>query len=73
MPLQLTPLLARWGNWLISGASAEHWGLRIDEALWAGRPRLFPDRGTVVASLLWRLAPSLYLAQVRRRFADDLG
>jgi hypothetical protein len=26
-----------------------------------------------VASLLWRLAPAAYLAQVRRRFADDLG
>ena len=52
--------------------SADETATRIDEALWAGRPRLFPDRGTVVASLLWRLAPAAYLAQVRRRFADDL-
>ena len=43
-----------------------------EEALRAGRPRLFHDPGTVVASLLWRLAPAAYLAQVRRRFADDL-
>jgi hypothetical protein len=52
--------------------SADETAARIDEALWAGRPRLFPERGTVVASLLWRLAPAAYLAQVRRRFADDL-
>ena len=52
--------------------SADETAARIDAALRAGRPRLFPDRGTVVASLLWRLAPAAYLAQVRRRFADDL-
>ncbi|ANH37796.1 2-(R)-hydroxypropyl-CoM dehydrogenase [Nocardioides dokdonensis FR1436] len=52
--------------------SAEETAVQVDAALWAGRRRLFPDRGTVAASLLWRLAPSVYQAQVRRRFADDL-
>ncbi len=32
-----------------------------------------PTAARSLASLLWRLAPALYQAQVRRRFADDLG
>ncbi|MDE3736512.1 SDR family NAD(P)-dependent oxidoreductase [Metapseudomonas resinovorans] len=35
--------------------------------------RLFPDRGSWLASLLWRLAPAFYHRQMSRRFAGDLG
>ena len=35
--------------------------------------RLFPDRGSWMASLLWRLAPALYYRQMSRRFAGEMG
>ncbi|MDH4565145.1 SDR family NAD(P)-dependent oxidoreductase [Pseudomonas sp. BN414] len=35
--------------------------------------RLFPDRGSWLASLLWRLAPALYYRQMSQRFAGELG
>ncbi len=44
----------------------------VDRALQDGSERLFPDRGPVAASLLWRLLPGVYQRQVRRRFAADL-
>ena len=37
------------------------------------RERLFPDRGSWLASLLWRLAPALYYRQMSRRFAAEMG
>ncbi len=37
-----------------------------------GRRRLFPDRGSLLASLLWRLAPDLYLRLMAKRFAGEL-
>lgn len=46
-----------------------------DEILAAARqrrPRLFPDRGSWLASLLWRLAPAFYHRQMSRRFAGEL-
>ncbi|QYJ03448.1 SDR family oxidoreductase [Nocardioides panacisoli] len=52
--------------------SAEDTAALVDEALRSGRERVFPDRATWVASLLWRLAPAVYQRQVRRRFAADL-
>lgn len=36
------------------------------------RPHLFPDRFTWLASLLWRLAPSLFHRLMRRRFRVEL-
>ncbi|WP_121257501.1 SDR family oxidoreductase [Nocardioides ferulae] len=53
--------------------TAEQTAALIDRALREERPRLFPDRGTVAASLLWRLLPSTYQRIVRRRFAADLA
>lgn len=37
------------------------------------RERLFPDRGSWLASLLWRLAPSLYYRKMSQRFAGEMG
>ena len=51
---------------------ADWMAARTLDALAAGRRRLFPDRFTVFASLLWRLAPDLYLRLMRRRFAAEL-
>jgi NAD(P)-dependent dehydrogenase (short-subunit alcohol dehydrogenase family) len=45
----------------------------ILKALAARRERLFPDRGSWLASLLWRVAPALYYRQMSRRFAGELG
>ncbi|MFG0381962.1 SDR family NAD(P)-dependent oxidoreductase [Pseudomonas sp. zbq_18] len=36
------------------------------------RDRLFPDRGSWLASLLWRAAPSLYYRKMSQRFAGEL-
>ncbi len=36
------------------------------------RRRLFPDRGSQLASVLWRIAPDLYLRLMARRFAGEL-
>lgn len=52
--------------------SAEETAELIDRAVQDGRERLFPDRATVAASLLWRLLPRVYQRQARRRFAADL-
>jgi len=52
--------------------SADWMAGRIFAALERGEKRLFPDRFTVFASLLWRLAPNLYHRLMRRRFAVEL-
>lgn len=52
--------------------SADWMAQRILEADHKQQKRLFPDRFSRFGSLLWRLAPSLYLRQVRRRFAGDI-
>lgn len=44
----------------------------ILKALHNGRERLFPDRGSWLASLLWRIAPGLYYRQMSKRFAGEL-
>lgn len=38
----------------------------------SGRQRLFPDRGSWAASLLWRLFPGLYYRQMSHRFAGEM-
>ncbi|WP_271407865.1 SDR family NAD(P)-dependent oxidoreductase [Pseudomonas sp. Q1-7] len=38
----------------------------------ARRQRLFPDRGSWLASLLWRIAPNLYYRTMSQRFAGEL-
>lgn len=45
---------------------------RIVAALAARRRRVYSDRFSVFASLLWRLAPDLYLRLMCRRFAVEL-
>ncbi|AYC33223.1 SDR family NAD(P)-dependent oxidoreductase [Pseudomonas cavernae] len=45
---------------------------QILRALEQRRERLFPDRGSYLASLLWRLAPAFYYRQMSRRFAGEL-
>ncbi len=52
--------------------SAEWMAERIMVALARRRRRLFPDRFTLLSSLLWRIAPDLYLRLMSRRFASDL-
>lgn len=46
---------------------------RVLDAFERGEKRLFPDRFTFMASLLWRLAPDLYHRLMRRRFAVELN
>lgn len=36
------------------------------------RERLFPDRGSWLASLLWRVAPAFYYKKMSQRFADEM-
>ncbi|MCU1716133.1 SDR family NAD(P)-dependent oxidoreductase [Pseudomonas sp. 5P_3.1_Bac2] len=38
-----------------------------------GAERLFPDRGSWLASLLWRIAPRLYYRKMSQRFAAEMG
>lgn len=45
---------------------------RVFVALHKKQKRLFPDRFTWFASLLWRLAPDLYLRMMMRKFAVEL-
>ncbi|WP_133489829.1 SDR family oxidoreductase [Alcanivorax sp. 24] len=52
--------------------SAEWMAERVWDAFERGDKRLFPDRFTFLASLLWRLAPDLYHRLMRRRFAMEL-
>lgn len=44
----------------------------ILNSLSTGQQRLFPDRGSWLASLLWRVAPALYYRQMSRRFAAEM-
>lgn len=52
---------------------ADWMAARILQAQEKRQQRLFPDRGSWLASLLWRLAPALYYRQMSRRFATELG
>ena len=53
--------------------SADWMAQTIVQALARRQERLFPDRGSWLASLLWRIAPALYYRQMSRRFAAELG
>ncbi|WP_258806715.1 SDR family oxidoreductase [Pseudidiomarina sp. CB1] len=44
---------------------------RIVKAINNGRERLFPDRFTYFASLLYRIAPKLYLQLMQRKFSQS--
>jgi NAD(P)-dependent dehydrogenase (short-subunit alcohol dehydrogenase family) len=52
--------------------SAEWMAELIDQGLQRRKRWLLPEPVSRFGSLLWRLAPSLYLRTVRRRFASDL-
>lgn len=52
--------------------SAEWMANLIDEALQRRKRWLLPEPVSRFGSLLWRIAPSLYLRQVRKRFAGEL-
>ena len=45
---------------------------QVFEAYGKGRKRLFPDRFTWFASVLWRVAPDLYQRLMLRKFASEL-
>ena len=45
---------------------------RVFEAYYRKKKRLFPDRFTWFASLLWRLAPDVYQRMMVRKFASEL-
>lgn len=45
----------------------------ILDALDRRRERLFPDRGSWLASLLWRVAPGLYYRKMSQRFAGEMA
>lgn len=51
---------------------ADWMAAQILQAQVQGRERLFPDRGSWLASLLWRIAPSLYYRKMSQRFATEL-
>ena len=65
---------ARHARSTIGGiASAGDMARLIDQALKKRKRWLLPDPVSRFGSLLWRIAPALYLRVVRRRFAADLG
>lgn len=53
--------------------SADWMARLILDALQQRRERLFPDRGSWLASLLWRLAPALYHRKMSQRFAGEIS
>lgn len=53
--------------------SADWMAAQILQAQRQGRERLFPDRGSRLASLLWRIAPGLYYRKMSARFAAEMG
>ncbi|MFI8478980.1 SDR family NAD(P)-dependent oxidoreductase [Pseudomonas sp. NPDC078700] len=46
---------------------------QILQALEQRRERLFPDRGSWFASVLWRLAPAFYYKKMSQRFAGEMA
>lgn len=46
---------------------------QIIQAQAQGRQRLFPDRNSWLASLLWRIAPNFYYRKMSARFSAEMG
>ncbi|WP_339485375.1 SDR family NAD(P)-dependent oxidoreductase [Pseudomonas sp. EL_65y_Pfl2_R95] len=46
---------------------------QIFQALEQRRERLFPDRGSWLASVLWRVAPGFYYKKMSQRFAGEMA
>lgn len=64
---------ARHARSTIGGmTSADDMARMIDQALSRRKRWLLPEPVSRFGSLLWRIAPSLYLRAVRRKFAGDL-
>ena len=59
---------------MVGGMRTPEWmvGL-VDQALAKRQRWLLPEPVSRFGSLLWRFAPALYLRQVRKRFAGELG
>ena len=59
---------------MVGGMRTPEWmvGL-VDQALAKQQRWLLPEPVSRFGSLLWRFAPALYLRQVRKRFAGELG
>ena len=59
---------------MVGGMRSPEWMVElIDKALAKGQRWLLPEPVSKFGSLLWRFAPSLYLRQVRKRFAGELS
>ena len=64
---------ARHPRSMVGGMRSAEWmAERIDKALQQRKRWLLPEPISRFASLLWRIAPALYLRQVRKRFAGEL-
>ena len=64
---------ARHGRSTVGRIRSADWMAQIIiQALARRQERLFPDRGSWLASLLWRIAPALYYRQMSRRFAAEM-
>lgn len=65
---------AQHGRSTIGQVRGADWmAAQIIQAQRQGRERLFPDRGSWLASLLWRIAPGFYYRKMSARFAAEMG
>lgn len=65
---------AQHGRSTIGQVRGADWmAAQILQAQAQGRERLFPDRGSWLASLLWRIAPGFYYRKMSARFAAEMG
>ncbi|MBU2293620.1 MAG: SDR family NAD(P)-dependent oxidoreductase [Gammaproteobacteria bacterium] len=66
-------LPAQHGRSTIGNVRGADWmAAQIIQAQQQGRQRLFPDRGSWLASLLWRIAPRFYYNKMSARFAAEM-
>lgn len=65
--------IARHPRSMVGGMRSADWMAQlIDDSLRKRRRWLLPEPVSRLGSLLWRIAPALYLRQVRKRFAGEL-
>ena len=65
---------AQHGRSTIGQVRGADWmAAQILQAQRQGCERLFPDRGSWLASLLWRIAPGFYYRKMSARFAGEMG